>query len=64
MEYLKEYSEDDLFEMFANQADFNELAAQSENEIVKQLQELAPDMEDAYGVMEIIRRKARKFAKW
>lgn len=58
MKYAEMYTKDDLFDMFANQADVEILAKQPVAEIEQQLQELAPDMEDAADVATIIRDMA------
>ena len=62
MKYTKQYSSDDLFDMFANSADFARLAGQSEQVIASDLVELAPDMEDADAVAGMIKAKARTIA--
>jgi hypothetical protein len=62
MEYTKKYSADDLFDMFANQADFAALANKSVFEVREQLIEMAPDMEDSRKVAHIIKAKAHDLA--
>lgn len=58
-QYAQKYSSDDLFDMFANQADSVELFAMPQSQMVQRLQELAPDMEDASQVAAIIKHKAQ-----
>lgn len=58
MMYAEKYSADDLFDMFANQADVFTLARMPSDKIASELRELAPDMEDSREVGKIIRRHA------
>lgn len=62
MEYMKQYSADDLFDMFANEADFAKLGRQDESQIASDLLDLASDMEDANDVAAHIKRQARNLA--
>ena len=63
MMYTNKYSKDQLFDMFANQADFTQLAKQSVARIAADLKELAPDMEDANQVALNIKVTAKKYSK-
>lgn len=63
MNYTDKYSADDLFDMFANQADFRALLHQQSDIIEQQLLELAPDMEDAAEVAVSIKRTAGELAR-
>lgn len=63
MMYTNQYSNDDLYDMFANQADFIRLAQQPLKDISSNLKELAPDMEDADEVAKIIKTKAEENAR-
>lgn len=56
--YASEYSNDDLYDMFANEADVSLLAGQSVDQIAVDLKDLAPDMADAAMVAAIIKDKA------
>lgn len=60
--YMRTYSADDLFDMFANDADMVKLAKQPEVEIAQQLSDLAPDMEDTEKVAQLLRSRARTIA--
>ena len=62
MMYAQKYSADDLFDMFANGADFVKLAGQEVSQIASDLRELAPDMEDADAIADDIKVKARTIA--
>lgn len=58
MKYLEKYTNDDLFDMFANQADVVLLANQALVEIQAQLVEISPDMADAREVAAIVKSVA------
>lgn len=57
--YTDQYTKDDLYDMFANDADTARLAKQPTAIVAQQLQELAPDMEDAPEVARIIQNMAQ-----
>ena len=57
--YTKQYSADELHEMFANEVDDETLANWDTATMATQLQELAPDMEDAFDVAEAIKSNAK-----
>lgn len=59
MMYGQKYSANDLFDMFANQADATDMARVKLAVLAQRLNELAPDMEDAAAVAESIRETAR-----
>lgn len=58
MMYAQKYSADDLFDMFANQAEPERLVMKATDTIAADLQELAPDMEDAEDVARSIQKTA------
>lgn len=58
MMYKNKYSKDDLYDMFAHQANPLDLANQQMSEIRQQLKELAPDMEDDRDVAHILKGMA------
>jgi hypothetical protein len=62
MKYMEKYSNNDLFDMFANEANFAKLANQTEEQVYSDLLELAPDMEDAEEVAAMIKKNARTIA--
>lgn len=62
MKYAETYTRDELFDMFANQADYAKLSKQSERTIAAQLKQLAPDMQDAGAVALIIKRMAEQYS--
>lgn len=57
--YTEQYSADELHEMFANEVDNETLALWDTATMAIQLQELAPDMEDAFAVAEAIKSNAK-----
>jgi hypothetical protein len=63
MNYMDKYSTDDLFDMFANQADFRALLSQQSDITEQQLLEMAPDMEDVRDVAASIKRAAGELAR-
>ncbi len=62
MKYAQTYTHDQLFDMFANQADFEKLANQDKKQIAADLKDMAPDMEDPGAVTLIIKRMAETLA--
>lgn len=58
MMYAEKYSADELFDMFANDADVFALAKTPTDKIAGDLRQLAPDMEDSREVGKIIGRHA------
>ena len=58
MMYAQNYSADDLFDTFANQAHAPRLVHQATDAIAADLRELAPDMEDAEDVARSLQKTA------
>lgn len=56
--YMQEYTREQLYDMFANQAEPYRLANQHISEIREQLKELAPDMKDDREVAYLIKSMA------
>lgn len=60
MTYTKQYSADELHEMFANEVANETLASWDTKAMAAQLAELAPDMQDAIEVAEAIKANAQR----
>ncbi len=58
--YTEQYSADELHEMFANEVDNQTLVNWDITAMAAQLQELAPDMEDATEVASAIKTNAQR----